>query len=106
MRRMPRVSVPVYLEEGSKRTFAVTVDWPGWARAGRGADEALETLAAYADRYAVVPRKASIPFAKARSVSDLSVRDRVRGSRHPRPQGGPGSVAAVRRRAGLMPTAG
>ena len=80
MRRMPRVSVPVYLEEGSKRTFAVAGDWPGWARAGRAPDDALQTLVAYADRYAVVPRKARIPFGKARSVSDLSVRERVRGS--------------------------
>ena len=80
MRPMPKVSVPVYLEEGSKRTFAVAVDWPGWARAGRGPDEALETLVAYADRYAVVPRKARIPFGKVHSVSDLSVRERVHGS--------------------------
>jgi hypothetical protein len=80
MRRMPKVSTPVYLEEGTKRTFAVAVDWPGWARAGRGPDQALETLVAYADRYAVVPRKARIPFGKATAVSDLSVAERVSGS--------------------------
>src|SRR3954470_10312746 len=45
-------SIPVYLEIGSKRTFAVAVEWPGWARIGRTEAEALESLAAYGTRYA------------------------------------------------------
>jgi hypothetical protein len=42
----------VYVETGAKRTFAGAIDWPGWTRAGRGEPEAIDTLLAYADRYA------------------------------------------------------
>ena len=46
----------VYLEQGRTWTFACAVDWPGWARRGKGDEAALEELLAYADRYAgVVP---------------------------------------------------
>ena len=44
----------VYLEQGRTWTFACAVDWPGWARRGKGDRAALEELLAYADRYAAV----------------------------------------------------
>jgi hypothetical protein len=44
----------VYLEQGRTWTFACAVDWPGWARRGKGDEAALEQLLAYADRYAAV----------------------------------------------------
>ena len=44
----------VYLEQGRTWTFACSVDWPGWARRGKGDEAALEELLAYADRYALV----------------------------------------------------
>ncbi len=44
----------VYLESGHQRVFAVSLDWPGWARSGRHADEALERLLDYAPRYGAV----------------------------------------------------
>jgi hypothetical protein len=50
----------VYLEEGSKRTFAVALDWPGWARAGKGAEAALDALEAYLPRYSPVARRAGL----------------------------------------------
>jgi hypothetical protein len=59
-------SIRVGLEEGKRRTFAVALDWPGWARSGKTPDDALETLAAYAPRYAVVAATAGYPL----SVSD------------------------------------
>ena len=43
----------VYLELGSKRVFACSLDWPGWCRAGRDEEAALEALAGAAGRYAV-----------------------------------------------------
>ncbi len=43
----------MYLEQGRTWTFAVALDWPGWARRGKGDEAALEELAAYADRYAL-----------------------------------------------------
>jgi hypothetical protein len=42
---------PVYLEVGAKRVFACSLDWPGWARAAKTEEAALEALAAYAERY-------------------------------------------------------
>jgi hypothetical protein len=46
----------IYLEQGRTWTFAVSLDWPGWARRGKGDAAAVEELAAYSDRYAgVVP---------------------------------------------------
>lgn len=52
----------VYLEEGAKRVFACAVDWPGWCRSGRDVATALETLAAYAPRYAVVADETGASF--------------------------------------------
>ena len=50
----------VYLEEGSKKTFAVALDWPGWARARKGAEAALEALEVYLPRYTEVVRRAGL----------------------------------------------
>lgn len=41
----------MYLEVAPKRTFASAVDWPGWARAGKTAEEALDALATQGPRY-------------------------------------------------------
>ena len=40
---MPRAT-RVYLEKGKTWTFACAVDWPGWCRRGKGAQEALDVL--------------------------------------------------------------
>jgi len=44
-------SVPVYVEAGKKRVFAVALEWPGWCRAGRSQAGALAALIAYGPRY-------------------------------------------------------
>ena len=41
-------------EVGAKKAFAWAIDWPGWARSGKSADAARETLLSYAPRYAIV----------------------------------------------------
>jgi len=51
----------VYLEVGRSWTFACAVDWPGWCRRGKTPEEALETLRAYAPRYAAVGGRAFKP---------------------------------------------
>jgi hypothetical protein len=51
--------VKVALETGAKRTFAIALDWPGWARSGKTAEDALASLAQYAPRYARVAGEAS-----------------------------------------------
>jgi hypothetical protein len=57
-------AIPVYLEIGEKRVFASALEWPGWTRSAKDELGALESLAAYAPRYASVPRAARIEFAK------------------------------------------
>jgi hypothetical protein len=54
--------VPVYLEVTSKRTFAGAVEWPGWCRAGRTVEAALEALVAHADRYGKVVSPSRLGF--------------------------------------------
>jgi hypothetical protein len=44
----------VYIEEGKKSVFAVSLDWPGWCRRAKSPDLALEALDAYRDRYATI----------------------------------------------------
>ena len=41
----------VFVESGARRVFAGAIDWPGLARSGRTADEALAALVAYFPRY-------------------------------------------------------
>ncbi len=72
------MSTPVYLEVGSKRTFACAVDWPGWARAAKDEEGALETLAAYVDRYRPVAEVAGVRF-PASAGEDFDVVERVEG---------------------------
>jgi hypothetical protein len=55
---VPKIKVAV--EAGPKRTFAIALDWPGWARSGKTEEEALERLAEYAQRYATAAGKRSL----------------------------------------------
>ena len=75
---MPAVPVDVALEVGSKRVFAIALDWPGWARSGKTEDEALEALAAYADRYGPIAEAAGHAL-PARAATSLRVVETVKG---------------------------
>jgi hypothetical protein len=54
--------VPVYLEAGSTRVFACSLDWPGWCRRAKTEAQALQALVDYAPRYAVVAKGAGLRF--------------------------------------------
>jgi hypothetical protein len=70
---------PVYLEIGKKRVFACALDWPGWCRSGRTEELALDALAGYAPRYAVVAKVARVAF--PRNIADsFQVVERLPGS--------------------------
>ena len=43
-----------------KRAVAFALDWPGWSRGAKTADEALETLESYRDRYRLVADRAGM----------------------------------------------
>jgi hypothetical protein len=67
----------VYLECGKQRVFACALDWPGWCRAGRDEERALEALAASAPRYAEVAARAGVAFPAG---DPLDAVERVPGS--------------------------
>ncbi|HEV2218212.1 MAG TPA: hypothetical protein VGV88_11655 [Candidatus Dormibacteraeota bacterium] len=85
-------AVRVVFENGSKRTFASAVDWPGWCRAGKDEQLALESLIAYAPRYAAVPKAAGVPFTLGRWNFD--VLDHLRGDATT-DFGAPGAMARI-----------
>jgi hypothetical protein len=72
------MATPVYLEVGTKRIFACSFDWPGWCRVAKTEEEALETLARYADRYRPVAKEAGVRFPKS-AGDDFDVVERVKG---------------------------
>ena len=69
----------VYIEAGTKRVFACAHDWPGWCRSARDEAGALEALAAYAERYAAVAKRARQAFDR-KSVTSFRIVERIRGS--------------------------
>jgi hypothetical protein len=73
---MARSPLSVYLEVGSTKVFASAADWPGWCRAGKTEDAALQALESYADRYALVAAQAGVPFV---APTTLAVVDTVKG---------------------------
>jgi hypothetical protein len=54
--------IDVAEEIGRKRTFRWAIDWPGWARAGKTPDLAVEALIAHAPRYTTVAHEAGLEF--------------------------------------------
>jgi hypothetical protein len=73
------VPVDVYLEVGSKRTFAGALDWPGWCRSGRDGSAALEALIAYGSRYGGVLQGSGLRFSPPAKVSTVKVVQRLKG---------------------------
>jgi hypothetical protein len=59
---MPTRPIAVGVETTDKKCFAAALDWPGWCRAGRDPEAALEALAEYAERYAPVAQRAGFPL--------------------------------------------
>lgn len=77
---MPRsATVPVYVERGTKRTFACAMDWAGWSRSGRDDASALEALLASAPRYARALKGTRLGFRIPKDVSDFAIVERLQG---------------------------
>ena len=70
----------MYLEVGAKRSFAVSLDWPGWARAGKTEDEALETLLEAAPRYRRTLGAAAKGLTAPKTTRGLRVVEHVKGN--------------------------
>lgn len=55
-------TVAVLIEQGERKVFARALDWPGWCRAGRSEQEAVDALEAYVPRYRPVAVAAGMRF--------------------------------------------
>ena len=66
----------VVVEASPRKAFASAVDWPGWSRAGKTDELAIEALLDYAPRYATVANEAGLDFPNA---FDVDVVDRLDG---------------------------
>jgi len=71
--------IRVVLERGpkDKKVVAFAVDWSGWSRGAKTANEALDTLAAYRARYRPIAVRAGFERAFDRSGRLTVVEDRV-----------------------------
>ena len=88
-------SVRVYIEAGTKRTFAAAFDWPGWARSGRDEVAALSALLAYGPRYARAIRPAGVLGLPHPAISpSFVVIERLKGSATT-DYGAPGAMPAL-----------
>jgi hypothetical protein len=52
----------IAIEAGDKKVFATALEWPGWSRSAKTELAALESLLAYAPRYAPVAKHANLDF--------------------------------------------
>jgi hypothetical protein len=80
MPRMASTKYEIYLEKGKKRSFACAIDWPGWCRSGKTADDAIATLLAYGERYAKVTRRAKLRFSPPSDADQLQVTGKLKGN--------------------------
>ena len=80
MNRKATNKLKVYLEVGSRRTFAAALDWPGWCRMGRDEATALQALFDYGPRYARILRPARLGFHAPKDVSAFVVVERLKGN--------------------------
>jgi len=72
--------INVYLEVGTRRTFAAALDWPGWCRPGRDETSALQSLFEYGPRYARILRPARLGFRAPSDTSAFIIVDRLEGN--------------------------
>ena len=72
-----RKTIATYVEVAPKRVFAGALDWPGWARSGRTEADAIQSLLAYAPRYA---SGAGSGFEAPNTLSDFAVVERLQGN--------------------------
>ena len=78
-KRSNAAQIAVYMEAGSKRTFASARDWPGWSRSGKDEGLALQALLEYAPRYAAAVRSARVGFSPPADVTAFEVLERLKG---------------------------
>ncbi len=71
--------IPIYIESGAKKTFAVAVEWPGWARSGKDEQSAIQALLDYGRRYGAAIASARLGFKAPAKVSEFAIVERLKG---------------------------
>jgi hypothetical protein len=89
--------IDVGLEIGAKRAFASALDWPGWSRAARDEEGALQALFDYRSRYRAVVAGRRLGFVAPKDASVLRVVERIPGDATT-DFGAPGRIAKGDRR--------
>jgi uncharacterized membrane protein YeaQ/YmgE (transglycosylase-associated protein family) len=79
LRAMAPAKIRTYVETGTKRAFAGAIEWPGWCRAGRDPDSALEALFEYRTRYAKTLRGTRLGFEPPVGPAAFVVVERLKG---------------------------
>ena len=75
---MTRTGLDIGEEVAAKKAFVWAIDWPGWCRAGKDRDLAIEALIAARSRYAKVARRAGLELPQV-DADDLRVVESVEG---------------------------
>lgn len=75
----PSEPIAVYLEVGSKRTFACAVEWSGWSRSGRDKAAALQALCDSGLRYAEVLAETDLDFQPPSDPAAFEIVERLDG---------------------------
>ncbi len=79
---MPSTSTKIglYLEIGSKKTFAGALDWPGWCLSGRDEATALQALYEAGPRYAKILQGSRLGFQAPKDLTAFKVVERLKGN--------------------------
>jgi hypothetical protein len=72
--------VRIYLEAGTRRTFAGAVEWPGWCRSGRDEAAAIAALLGAAPRYARALKASRLGFVVPDDQGDFTISHRLTGT--------------------------
>lgn len=75
------MSFRIFLETGTKKTFAGALDWPGWCRSGPNPGSALQALVDYGPRYKQVLQfgVGHFDFSPPADVSGMTVTEQANG---------------------------
>ena len=76
----PTNQIDIYVETGSKKTFAAAIDWPGWARSGPDEPAAIHSLFEYAQRYQRAVGDIRPGFRVPGDLSELWIVERLEGN--------------------------
>jgi hypothetical protein len=78
MKATPKTEI--YVEKGTKRTFACAIEWPGWCRSGPNEEVAILTLLSYAPRYQAIVEQGKLEFSPPIEAGDFTIIDRIEGN--------------------------